>query len=242
VHWLKGNNITSFSILNDIGTSSSLDDEDELRKYKKEFQRYALKAIKLSKSPPAIERIRYKVDRWHGMTYGLTGLPGHYSPLIATRLVNLGKLVAPRVHAAVFTTLWNGWCTHRRFQLRQNTSNVCKFKCSLRSEDSLEHYVRCPVVLKVAKHCLHFSYPDEAGINLWMMSSPWLDLECNLRGLALLIYGAYMGFNSIRHSSISNEGQAFHCIVQHIKQGAAGHAKSIAHLDSCWQKPISFLC
>ena len=49
----------------------------------------------------------------------------------------------------------------------------------------------------------------------------------NLMGLALFVHGKYMQFNSIRHHTVSDSQQAFHCIVQHCKQGVMGHAPSM---------------
>ena len=171
----------------------------------------------------------------------MTGLPGKYSPMIAKRITRLAKLVTPRVHAAVFKTLWNGWCTHRRFQRRHLDTNACLFQCGGGAEDSLEHYCRCTVVLRVARHVFHFSYADQTAFDIWALNSSWLDSPENLRGLALLVYGTYMAFNTIRHNKVSDSHQAFHCIVQHCKQGAMGHAPSMKYIDACWRSPMSYI-
>ena len=88
---------------------------------------------------------------------------------------------------------------------------------------------------------LHFSYPDELALDIWTLNSTWLDDLDNLRGLGLLVYGTYMAFNSIRHKGITDSQQAFHCISQHCKQGALGHAASMRFLDSRWRSPISYI-
>jgi hypothetical protein len=242
IQWLKSKGITSTSLYATITSNKAILSGEDVCKIKKELQRYALRAIKDANAPKVVERIRNKVERWRGTAYGMSGLPGQYSRKIARRIIHLAKLVTPRVHAAAFTTLWNGWCTHRRFQRRHLDTNVCLFKCGGGAEDSLEHYCRCPVVLRVARHLLHFSYAAEAGLDLWTLNSSWLDIPGNLRGLALLVYGTYMAFNSIRYNKISDSQQAFHCIVQHCKQGAMGHAASMTHIDACWLSPISHIC
>ena len=243
VRWCKSKNICARSVLNEISLVDSHDEADAMNKIKREFQRNALKAIKMVNPQRPIERIRGKMERWRGVPYGISGLPGHYSISMARRIKLLATLVPPRVHAAVFTTMWNGWCTHRRFQNRRGAGNHCRFKCSLGSEDSLEHYCRCPVVLRVAKHMFHISYPAEMALDLWTLNSSWLDMSHdNLRGLALLVYGTYMSLNTIRHNGISDSTQAFQCIVQYCKLGCGGHSACITFLDTCWSRPMTCIC
>jgi hypothetical protein len=243
VHWLKGKGITAPSVFSEVTSQNGpYYGDDDMRKIKRGFQRYALMALKRIQSPNAVERIRHKVERWHDIMWGLSGHPGHYSPRIARRLVQLASLVAPRVHAAVFTSLWNGWCTHRRFQRRHWPTNVCLFHCGGKAEDSLEHYCRCPVVHRVARHLLHIDYPNEIALDLWSLNSSWLDSPHHFRSLAILVYGTYMAFNTSRYNKMPDSQQAFHCIVQHCKQGALGHADCMSHLDSCWKRPMNHIC
>ena len=242
VRWCNSKNITVNSILDDIGTVDNHGVDEAFCKVKREFQKNALKAIKKVDAPDPVERIRHKMERWRGITYGISGNPGQYSNCMARRIKSLASLVTPRVQAAVFTTMWNGWCTHRRFQQRALASNKCVFKCSQTSEDSLEHYCRCPTVLRVAKHYFHFAYPKELALDLWTLNSYWLDIDDNFRGLALLVYGAYMAFNTIRHNGISDSNQAYQCIMQHCKLGCGGHPACIKFVDSCWSRPMNHIC
>ena len=174
---------------------------------------------------------------------GLTGLPGHYSGVMSRRLLHLSSLVTPRVHAAVFSTLWNRWCTHRRFQQRHMSNNRCVFMCGGQAEDSFEHYCRCPLVHRVSRNVLHFSYPNEVALDMWLLNSYWLDVDDNFRRAALLVYGLYRAFNTIRNNNgISSAKQAVHCIIQLCRQGALGHNECMKVIDTCWQKPISHVC
>ena len=241
--WCAGIGVTTASIFAAIHDSpiSSWEDK-EIKKVKGIFQKEASVALKLAMAPQAVERIRSRVERWRGIPYGLSGVPGHYSRHMHQRLHMLKRLVAPKVIGAVFTTLWNGWCTHRRFQRRHWESNRCRFKCSDSAEDSLEHYCRCPTVLRVAKHVFRFSYPNEMGLDIWALNSAWLDDLHNMRSFALLIDGAYNAFNTFRYTAAHNDHDAYHGIQQHCKQGTAGHADSIKHLDSCWLKEVSYVC
>ena len=87
--------------------------------------------------------MRLKMSRW-----SLCIPPGIVSRRILARLPLLGKLVSPRVHAALFKALWNGWTTSARFQI----NSKCVLGCSEAvdalghpiAEDRIEHYVGCP--------------------------------------------------------------------------------------------------
>ena len=111
------------------------------------------------------------------MQGGLTGVPGRYSCAMSRRLLHLATLVTPRVHAAVFSTLWSRWCMHRRFQQRHRSTNRCVFRCEGQAEDSFEHYCKCPLVHRVARSVLHFSYPNELAFDVWLLNSYWLDVD-----------------------------------------------------------------
>ena len=152
----------------------------------------------------------------------------------------MGKLVAPRVAAAVFRGLWNGWSTSRRFQQRNQASNVCLFKCNSRAEDSLEHYCRCPVVMDVANKVCRIGYMSVDALNLWVLNSAWLDIADNLLAIGLLIYGAYMTFNHCRHHPLQSRAQVYDHMVQQCKQGTAGHPHSMKFLDSRGSVVVTF--
>jgi len=74
-------------------------------------------------------RVRLKMSRW-----SLCIPPGIVSRRILARLPLLGKLVSPRVHAALFKALWNGWTTSARFQI----NSKCVLGCS-EAVDALGH-------------------------------------------------------------------------------------------------------
>ena len=219
----------------------SLWDSDDMKKIRSQFQKTVVAKLKSVSAPNAQARLRHKVRRWHGIPYGLQGLPANTCGQIHEHLSALSKLVAPRVHSAVFHTIFNGWCTHRRFQRRHSKSNLCVFKCNSSAEDSIEHYCRCEVVRKVAAHTFHMSYNCEHALDLWALSSKALDNQDHLHSIGLLIYGVYNAFNSIRNGHITNAQQAFYAIVQHCKQGAMGHPRSMTHIDSRWHTAQSVI-
>ena len=88
---------------------------------------------------------------------------------------------------------------------------------------------------------MHFDYPAGLALNIWVLNSYWLDIDDNLRGVGLLVYGAYMAFNSIRCKGISNVEEAVQCISQHVRQGAMNNNACMSYLDRCWQKPMNYV-
>ena len=217
-------------------------DDDMLKKVRRQLQSTCIKAIKNVTSCDPVNRIRDKTTRWWGIPFGLTGVPGIQARIIHRHLHELSDLVAPRVQAAVFKTLWYGWTTERRFQRRRGKNNLCKFMCNDTAEDSIEHYCRCPIVMKVAQSYLHVHYPPEEALNVWALNNYWIDRPEILTCIALLIYGVFNAYNSISHHGISCSAQAYNCITQHCKQGVLAHPASARILAFCWQRPLDALC
>ena len=222
--------------------ASAQRDSESLNKVKGKVQSTCLAQLKHKNMPNIVERIRNKTRRWWGKPYCLSGLPGVQTPRIHRRIKLLASGVAPRVQAAVFKTLWNGWVTERRFQRRDGQQNHCKFKCNRHAEDSIEHYCRCPVVMEVLQKMLHLHYPKEEALNVWLLNTAWVENHSVGACVALLVYGTYSAYNSIRHKGISNTAQARDCIQQHIKQGVLGHHASTKVLNNCWNRPLCSLC
>ena len=112
-----------------------------------------------------IARIRQKQARWHLHDSTRTPQPPdtsiqHNTPnWQANRthhlLEHLSSLTSPRVRAAVFSTIWNRWCTRRRWQQRHKEENKCVLGCSPTAErrpwTSLKRYLQdiLPQVVQV---------------------------------------------------------------------------------------------
>jgi hypothetical protein len=161
---LQSAGIQQQHVLSEIaGESMDQWTDQDLAKTVNTFQKVVGKHLKAKMAPCPIDRIRKKVSRWWNVPWGLTGVPAKGARLIHRHLIELGSQVPPRVQAAVFRTLWNSWVTERRFQRRRSVKNVCVFKCSITAEDSLEHYCRCPVVLRVGRSSLRIDYPPPGG-------------------------------------------------------------------------------
>ena len=87
------------------------------------------------------------------------------------------------------------------------------FMCGGQAEDSLEHSCSCPLVHRVSRNALHFSYTNEVALDMLLLK---LDVDENFRRAASLAYEVYKAFNTIRNNNgISSVEQAVHCIIQH---------------------------
>ena len=240
---LEGLGISPNSIYFGLTAKSFREWEDkDLLKVKRGFQRSSLIALKKAAAPCPVERIRDKTERWRDKPYGITGVPRLSASLIHRHLNALSFLVTPRIQSAVFHTVWNGWTTERRFQRRRGPKNVCLLGCSITAEDAVEHYCRCPVVLKAAHCVLRISYPPELALDVWTLNTSWVDDECHLVCVGILIYGTYCACNQIRHQGISGAEQAYDCLVQNCKRATAGHPPTMKLLDSAWIRPVSHMC
>ena len=100
-------------------------------------------------APPHVENlVRSRMRRW--AKAGLVTVPEGVAARRAEKILTcIRKVCPPCVTWAVIRTWLNGWCTMRRFQNRQ--SNSCLLACSCKGEDSIEHYLRCPVVRSIAR-------------------------------------------------------------------------------------------
>ena len=214
-------------------------DSDTTKKQKRLFQKTALANIKRAHTPNAVERIRRKVERWRGKPYALYGQPGRYSVVIHKRLQMLSTLLTPRVNAAVFKTIWNGWCVPRRFQKRHSAADHCLLGCDGDAQDCIEHYCRCPAVTEVGDRFLRVRASPPRALNLWLLNEIVLEDPRVMRSVALLMYGTYMTTNYCRHNGRYSRGAAIDSIKQHCMQGARGNADLESHLDGCWLIPTT---
>ena len=113
-----------------------------VRKVKRKFQKCVRMAVASTNLPDNIGRIREKLQRWR-----LTGIERTTATRCAKMFTVLKKLTPPRVVAAVWKTMWNGWTTGRRFQ---EIDHHCKLGCgSPYGGDSIEHYAFCAITIEV---------------------------------------------------------------------------------------------
>ena len=146
----------------------------------------------------------------------------------------LRGLVAPRVTAAVFSTIWNRWTTRRRFQQRSSADNVCLLGCSTGAEDSVEHYSVCPRTRELASRQLRLRLPEQVNLYTFMLCNPHVRSSEDLTAAALLVYTIYRATNHIRHNPLPSGTTLFEALAQWTREGAKGHECSSRILDSRW--------
>ena len=178
--------------------------------------------------PNAEERVRRKMKRWFPH---LKDPPGVLTRRVCARLQQLQVVSTPRVQAATWKLIWNGWCTARRFQQRRCQKNTCKLGCSKTAEDSIEHYVHCPVVVKVAALRLRLYYLSLADFLLAFASMS----KERIAKTVLLTYAVFRATNMYRHkSSKPSRQEAFDAVESYLRSASVGHRGCTEMLDSVW--------
>jgi len=156
----------------------------------------------------------------------LPGHPGKTAQRVLRRLHDLAGVVAPRVQAALLSTVFNRWTTKRRFQ--QDAAEGCLLRCG--GADAIEHYLRCRVVRRFAAVRLGLHYePDEAWELLLLAKCPWRASQSrDLWALvALLHYVVYRTTNALRRSDPLPEAEVHRAFQQALVEGTRGHDSSM---------------
>jgi len=192
-----------------------------------------------AKAGYAATRTADKLHRWNlGNTRTL-------ADRILPRLRTLRNNVPPRVHAAVFSTLWNRWNTDKRHQRVEGIRTGCLLGCtSHRSLDSIEHYLRCPVVLLAAQRKLGLVLdPATSLAQLLLLGLPPEPRTANTwwARCALLVYAVYRTTNAARYGQPMTPLTAIRAIQQALIEGAKNHPKASRLVDGHWlqaQRPM----
>ena len=108
----------------------------------------------------------------------------------------------------------------------------------------VEHYLRCPVALGVARKRLGLLLTPPASLDTLLLSSSpcsvpsardWL-VRC-----AVFIYALYKTTNAARHNCALTADCAARAISQAIVEGALGHAEASAAVDGWRANPPSIV-
>ena len=166
------------------------------------------------------ERLRHKLSRWN-----LPGYPRIVAARVLARLQGLRNCVAPRVHVAVLSTLFNRWATGRRFQRRDLSG--CMLGCG--GEDSVEHYLRCNIGRDFAARRLGlFIAPEDAWSVLMLAAGrdQISDDPALLIRIALFHYTLYRATNALRHAAPAAPDTVRRVLQQSLIEGVRGHQRS----------------
>lgn len=195
-------------------------------------------------APSSEFRVRENLERWKlhdrsrhpGVTLsGKQDTPNWTSNKCLDNMRALRRLVPPRVHSAVFSTVWNRWTTHRRMQKRALASTICLLKCSETAEDSVEHYANCPRVREVGAHFLNLDPSRSVNLHTFVCCNPHIKDEDELTATALLIYAVYRATNYVRYERPIPTDATYHAITQWVREGARGHNNAMSVLSSRWK-------
>jgi hypothetical protein len=164
--------------------------------------------------------------------------PNWQARRIGQLLEALRNATTPRVRAAIFSTIWNRWNTHRRWQRRHYATNTCLFRCSPTAEDSIEHYCCCGTVKEAMRRHLRLDPFYYANIHTFTLCNTHINDMETLTTVALLIYGTYTTTNALRNCRPNNvqdhSSFAYDMLIQNIRNGAMNHRSSARTLDNRW--------
>jgi hypothetical protein len=169
----------------------------------------------------------------------LYGPPAHVARRVHLTLKRLHSLVPPRIASAVIQTLWNGWCTARRFQDQSHANDRCWLGCGAGAHDSIEHYCRCPVALGVLARTLRIEISPRQALAVWLLAHDALLEDEVLALTSLYVYAIYRTTNHYRHTRRTSPTWAADSIKQHIIQGCQGNERLMQWLDCRWDRPVT---
>ena len=173
--------------------------------------------ILLNKRPQgwAVERIRTKQKCWN-----LPGFPSIVAQGTLERLKIIGRRTPPRVHAAVFSTLFGRWLTAKRM----GKWGHCRFNCGVGACDCA-HYVSCPLFRKFIADNIDLRVAGAEAKQVFSLAQHPLDHvgdPCTLIKIALALFVAYRTFNAMRHASTLSEYETRRSLTQALVEATRG--------------------
>ena len=156
-------------------------------------------------------------------------LPGYRLERAKAGLIGVSRLVPPRVWAAVYRALQNGWVTGRRMQ----RGAACLFACG-GGEDSMTHYAFCPRVACFCRARLGLAQPAPSRrlSSFLLLSPPFRDATASVHARrALALYCVYSAANAARHGQTPN---AHASLDQFAREACAVHPGLAASVSAVW--------
>ena len=198
------------------------------RRLRRDFQRTASTALMASDQSNLDARVRHKTDRWQ-----VPILPRHRADHARHFLKVIGSRVPPRVWAASWRAVWNGWATARRTQGRRGLPG-CAFCCSETAPDSIEHYSSCRVVHEVTAadlQCPRLPTPEARlanflGLDFGPTSAPDRAVAVALRAAAVYKVQCMCSHGTLRRGPAAAEA-----LRQAIREAVRGHRSAAQVYD-----------
>ena len=168
-------------------------------------------------------RVRHNIARWN-----LDAPLGIASRRVLRNLEGLHKLVAPRVAAAWWQLLWNGWITARRMQ----QVGCCGLHCGCTQADSVEHYVRCARVRLFARRKLRL---EHLSADHFFLAAPGMTKE-TVTLIALLGYSVMTGVFCVHRSASDDwsEEDIQDMLDHRLVEAVRGHKGAFNLLANMW--------
>jgi hypothetical protein len=163
-----------------------------------------------------------------------TSTPAWQSERTLHNLHLLASLTTPRVWAAVFSTIWNRWCTARRYQQRQSNKNRCVLGCSDTAEDSIEHYSRCPCTRELAARLLHLDPTTQVNMHAFNLCSSSITTQEELVASSVMIYAVYRATNYYRNHPDIRPNDIYNALRQWAREAAFNDTNTTRVLRNRW--------
>ena len=139
---------------------------------------------------------------------------------LLSRLGRLKCLVTPRVQAAVFKPLWNGWCTRSRFQ----QEGACVLRCMPDAVDRIEHYATCTYQREVLHSWLGLPLNFVSLRHFLLVADGPTDNDITL--ISLSVYAMFRATNHFRRNSDATYTCIRDFVQQACKDRTSGHPRS----------------
>ena len=186
------------------------------------FQREAYITVMVARRPVAEDRMRDRLKRWN-----LPGLPLRLARGALRRLAVLQGAAPPRLGSAALSTLWNRWCTARRFQGRSQCVLGCQGQ-----DDEIEHYAHYIVVHNFAATFVGLRFPRSEGLAIFTLTHSLLDDHAMLIRAAVVIYAVWRVTERNRGGALGVEaGCCRDMLEQMAREGVRGHPATSRLLD-----------
>ena len=165
---------------------------------RRRVQREVGRALLQPLQPGLNRSIRRNVER---QRHHITRVEGRINHEHTTRMIERNHTTVkaqcpPRVWAVAWRTIWNGWCTSRRFQ----SAGPCRFGCrSLGAADSLEHYSCCDKIWSAGTEFADVPHHCHRKPSYFLIMND--DADHVITGIAWMIYGALRVYDQLRHDT-----------------------------------------